>query len=124
MQGYEENIKADKLNHSTYIARTTFQLAGYYLKKQKTKKAALFLENSQTGLVLSSLLRCQEIKSMKNIYSNEFSQFSNQFCQWNHIFLAVMDDQTCMSTADTGEAMHPRDVRMVTFRNQQRRNNL
>lgn len=54
MQGYEENIKADKLNHSTYIARTTFQLAGYYLTKQN-KKAALFLENSQTGLVSSSL---------------------------------------------------------------------
>lgn len=123
MQGYEENIKADKLNHSTYIARTTFQLAGYYLTKQN-KKAALSLENSLTGLVSSSLRRCQELKSMKNIYSNEFSQLSNQFCHWNHVFLAVMDDQTCMSTADTGEAMHPRDGRMVTFRNQQRRNNL
>lgn len=45
MQGYEENIKAGdthKLNHSTYIARTTFQLAGYYLKIQKkTKKKQL-----------------------------------------------------------------------------------
>lgn len=41
MQGYEENIKADKLNHSTYIARTTFQLAGYYFKKNKKQKKQL-----------------------------------------------------------------------------------